>query len=273
MFDKGWRHESKVALVLGGVQHGVDHRSILRFVTAGTAWRGRRSRPSPAKIVSVDGTGDAVATGLTLDELAGLVGMSPRNVRAHQSRGLLPPPVLRGRVAYYDAHHVARLTLIRSLQSQGFSLESIRRILAHGQVYSAVVGEEVQQPWAEAPLAATDQLERTDPGSVARLIELGLLRRDGDRYLVALPVAGIAGHLLTQKVPLSLVLADVLEAAEAGHRLGQKLAADYHDLDDLTDGGRDALRIATRLLATVFEIAMHHGTEPSDLDDDLDLDR
>ena len=54
---------------------------------------------------------------LTIDELARQIGMTVRNVRAHQSRGLLPPPELRGRTGYYGPEHVARLKLIQELQS------------------------------------------------------------------------------------------------------------------------------------------------------------
>ena len=69
------------------------------------------------------------ANGLTIDELAQRVGMTARNVRAYQSRGLIPPPTLKGRTGYYGDDHVARLELIRDLQAEGFNLESIKRIL------------------------------------------------------------------------------------------------------------------------------------------------
>src|SRR5919106_818854 len=55
--------------------------------------------------------------------------MTVRNIRAHQSRGLLPPPEVRGRTGYYGPDHIARLELIRELQADGFNLESIRRLL------------------------------------------------------------------------------------------------------------------------------------------------
>ena len=48
--------------------------------------------------------------------------MSVRNIRNHQSRGLLPAPEVRARVGYYDAEHVARLRLILDLQADGFNL-------------------------------------------------------------------------------------------------------------------------------------------------------
>src|SRR3954451_11066199 len=67
---------------------------------------------------------------LTIDELAQRTGMTVRNLRAHQSRGLLPPPAVRSRTGYYGPEHVARVELIRELQSEGFTLESIRRLVS-----------------------------------------------------------------------------------------------------------------------------------------------
>ena len=67
---------------------------------------------------------------LTIDELARTTGMTVRNIRAHQSRGLLPPPTVRARTGYYGSDHVARIELIREMQAEGFNLEAIRRLLA-----------------------------------------------------------------------------------------------------------------------------------------------
>jgi DNA-binding transcriptional MerR regulator len=66
---------------------------------------------------------------LTIDEFARHTGMTVRNIRAHQSRGLLPPPDVRGRTGYYGRDHIARIELIRELQSDGFKLEAISRLL------------------------------------------------------------------------------------------------------------------------------------------------
>src|SRR3954447_26279462 len=66
---------------------------------------------------------------LTIDELARRTGMTVRNLRAHQSRGLLPPPDVRGRTGYYGAEHLARVELIRELLAEGFNLEAIRKLL------------------------------------------------------------------------------------------------------------------------------------------------
>src|SRR5688572_1631742 len=71
---------------------------------------------------------------LTIDELARRTGMTVRNIRAHQSRGLLPPPDIEGRTGFYGPEHVARIELIAEMQADGFNLAAIKRLLAdtHG---------------------------------------------------------------------------------------------------------------------------------------------
>lgn len=66
---------------------------------------------------------------LTIEQLAAQAGMSVRNIRAHQARGLLDPPEVRLRVGYYGPAHVTRLRLIRELQQEGFNLAGIKRLL------------------------------------------------------------------------------------------------------------------------------------------------
>ena len=63
----------------------------------------------------------------TLDELTARVGMSVRNVRFYTTRGLVPPPIRRGRSGYYGVDHVARLELVRELQGHGFTLSAIEK--------------------------------------------------------------------------------------------------------------------------------------------------
>ena len=73
------------------------------------------------------------ADGLTIEELSDATGMSVRNIRAHQARGLLAPPEVRTRVGYYGPEHVAQLRLIRELQDDGFNLNGIKRLLEDSQ--------------------------------------------------------------------------------------------------------------------------------------------
>lgn len=71
----------------------------------------------------------AGAPDMTVDALAARTGVSVRNIRAYQTAGLMPPPRLQGRVAFYDAEHQGKLELIRDLRQQGFRLEAIRAML------------------------------------------------------------------------------------------------------------------------------------------------
>jgi DNA-binding transcriptional MerR regulator len=66
---------------------------------------------------------------LTIEQLAAESGMTVRNIRAHQARGLLAPPEVRQRVGYYGPEHLSQLRLIRQLQEDGFNLNGIKRLL------------------------------------------------------------------------------------------------------------------------------------------------
>lgn len=104
-----------------------------------------------------DATADSgtVQANLTVEQLAYETGMSVRNIRNHQSRGLLPPPEVRARVGYYGPDHVARLRLIQEMQSEGFKLSAISRLIGeHGADADRFVGlrQAVTAPFAtEAP--------------------------------------------------------------------------------------------------------------------------
>lgn len=66
---------------------------------------------------------------LTIEQLSAESGMTVRNIRSHRARGLLPAPEVRDRVGYYGPEHVTRLRLIQELQSEGFNLKGIERLL------------------------------------------------------------------------------------------------------------------------------------------------
>ncbi|HET7533725.1 MAG TPA: MerR family transcriptional regulator [Nocardioidaceae bacterium] len=75
-------------------------------------------------------TSEVVNDLMTLDELTKRVGMSVRNVRFYTTKGLVPPPIRRGRSGYYSGDHVARLELVRELQAHGFTLSAIEGYMA-----------------------------------------------------------------------------------------------------------------------------------------------
>ena len=138
-----------------------------------------------------DVPGAAVVSELTIDELAQRTGMTVRNVRAHQSRGLLPPPEVRGRTGYYGPEHVARIELIRELQDDGFNLELIRRLLDSAGSSAAALRftRAIRAPFGdEEPqvVTAEELAERwgtNDPKLARRAEELGLMRPLGDGTL------------------------------------------------------------------------------------------
>jgi DNA-binding transcriptional MerR regulator len=66
---------------------------------------------------------------LTVDELARAAGTTTRQVRALQTRGLLPHPELVGRTGYYDLDHLDRLRAILRLQAGGFSLAALETLM------------------------------------------------------------------------------------------------------------------------------------------------
>ena len=66
---------------------------------------------------------------LSIDELAQQTGVSSRNIRYYQTRGLLPPPTVKGRTGVYDRRHVERLELLAELKSEGLNLQAIGFLL------------------------------------------------------------------------------------------------------------------------------------------------
>ena len=66
---------------------------------------------------------------LTIEQLALESGLSVRNIRSHQARGLLPPPEVRRRVGYYGPEHIERLRVIGELQAQGLHLKAVKQLL------------------------------------------------------------------------------------------------------------------------------------------------
>lgn len=146
---------------------------------------------------------DGTELELTIDELAQRTGMTVRNLRAHQSRGLLSPPEVRGRTGYYGPEHVARVELIRELQTEGFNLEAIRKLLESADGASEELlrfTRAVREPFEdEAPEIVTleelaEQFGADQPQLLERAEKLGILRPLGDgRYEQMSPRLARAG--------------------------------------------------------------------------------
>ncbi|MGK5090544.1 MerR family transcriptional regulator [Deltaproteobacteria bacterium TL4] len=87
---------------------------------------------------------------MTIEELSIISGVSSRNIRAFQSKALLPAPTMRLRAGFYNEGHLARLKLITSMQKQGFSLTGIAELLGaweKGKSLDEVLGfESIMDP-------------------------------------------------------------------------------------------------------------------------------
>jgi DNA-binding transcriptional MerR regulator len=148
---------------------------------------------------------DRTQEAFPIDELAARTGMTARNIRAYQSRGLLQPPEVRGRTGFYYPEHVARIELIKELQAGGFNLEAIRHLIESSGGSSAEVlrfTRAVKEPWEDEQPEVVDaaQLDENfgDRREVLRRVEkLGLLRPLGDgRYEQVSPRLAHAGREL-----------------------------------------------------------------------------
>ncbi len=141
---------------------------------------------------------------LTIEQLAAEVGMSVRNIRNHQSRGLLPAPEVRARVGYYGPDHLARLRLILDLQADGFNLAAIERLLSGSDgLAERLLGlrRAVTTPFeAESPelITAEELLKRfgaVNPKDAERIRKLKLLVPLGDgRFEVPSPALLVAAE-------------------------------------------------------------------------------
>jgi DNA-binding transcriptional MerR regulator len=229
------------------------------------------------------------ATELTIDELAQRTGMTVRNVRAHQSRGLLPPPEVRGRTGYYRPEHVARLELIKDLQAEGFNLESIKRILERtpGRSASEVLEftravaapfSDEQPEIVEGPVLAERWGDQLTPEVIKQVEKLGLARPLGDgRYEIASPRLQRASEELARLgVPLETaldVIASVRRHSEAVARayVGLFLEHVWRPFEQAGEPQEqwieiretlDRLRpLATESLVSVFQIVMTRQVE------------
>ena len=153
---------------------------------------------------------------LTVEQLAYETGMSVRNIRNHQSRGLLPPPDVRARTGYYGPQHIERLRLIQQMQAEGFKLTAIKRLIGEqGSAAERFIGlrRAITAPFeTEAPeiITLAELEERFGPAeanakSVLKAQKLGVLVNLGDgTFEVPSPtLLRAAGELVDRGVALS----------------------------------------------------------------------
>lgn len=157
----------------------------------------------------------------TIDELARLSGVTVRNIRAYQARGLLPPPLVQARTGYYGPDHEARLELIKVLQGEGVKLDTIKKLLdTTGGSTEEVVRfiRTVRELFAaeERQIVGLDELSERfvgeDAGQLRRALKLGMLLEVGENQYeeVSPRLMGAAQEMVDLGIPLSRSL-DVVE--------------------------------------------------------------
>ncbi|WP_032368295.1 MerR family transcriptional regulator [Rhodococcoides fascians] len=126
-----------------------------------------------------------------IDELAHAAEMTARNVRVYRERGLLPPPLKRGRAVIYDDSHLTRLRLIGVLLQRGFTTAHIADFIdgwESGKDLTEVLGLQraLTEPWSASAETVTISVAEAealtgDSAQLQRLVDLGLAEIDGER--------------------------------------------------------------------------------------------
>jgi DNA-binding transcriptional MerR regulator len=226
---------------------------------------------------------------MTIGELARRTGMTVRNIRAHQTRGLLPPPEVHGRTGYYNEQHVARIELTREMQGEGLNLEAIRRVLEStggtsqeivdfARAVRAPFEDETPEIFDAAELARSWGEDEVDPKLVRHSERLGILRELPDGKIEALsPRLQRAGTAL---IELGVSPAAALATADKLRKHADGAARAYVDLfvkeiwEPFDKAGRpeedwpkvrealDRMRpLASDALLAMFQITMGEETE------------
>jgi Ca-activated chloride channel family protein len=125
-----------------------------------------------ALVVTIIPAMNADDRGMTIEELADLVGVPVRTVRYYITEGLLPGPGTRGKGTVYGEEHLLRLRLVRMLAEQRVPLAEIREqvgSLALPEV-QALLNEEHRRAQRQARVAESPRayisslLDRARPG-------------------------------------------------------------------------------------------------------------
>jgi DNA-binding transcriptional MerR regulator len=174
---------------------------------------------------------------LTLAQLADAVGMTARNVRAYQTRGLLQPPRRVGRTSLYGNEHLRRLMQVKQARARGASLALLRTLIREGRDLEGV--------WAEPPVVV--DLTSADADHTAECLE----RRD-------VPLATLLARLTTEAADdlagavRALVDAGVFAGEDGDVRVPGSFAC---AAAALAEQGQLATAAAVRLAAGVTDAA------------------
>jgi DNA-binding transcriptional MerR regulator len=224
---------------------------------------------------------------MTIDELSRRSGVTSRNIRAYQTRGLLPPPRMSGRVGYYETRHLARLKYIASLQERGFSLAAVHALLEAwdaGRNLNDILGfeEALTAPWSDAK-PERFSIERLlelfpetaeDPALLDRALELGLLVVVDDDQLEAPDprLIFVGAGLVGAGIPLAAALDEYERVAADAARIAERFVKLFEDHvwepfvaaglpPEQLAGVTDALQRVRPLAGGAVDAALAHAME------------
>jgi DNA-binding transcriptional MerR regulator len=192
--------------------------------------------------------------GMTIDELARRTRTTTRTLRLYQTKALLPPPRIVGRVGYYTEMHVNRLLLIERLQIRGFSLAGIAELLKmweEGKGLDELFGFEAKlvQPWNEEEPEdySTEEFEVRWPGLLAntalfeRVCQLGVVEKldDGVMRVMAPLMLRFGQDLVEKGVPIEVVMEELSLLRSDTRRIASRFVNLFrvHMLPNMVQGG------------------------------------
>jgi DNA-binding transcriptional MerR regulator len=226
---------------------------------------------------------------LTIDELARRTGMTVRNIRAHQSRGLLPPPQVRGRTGFYGLEHELRIELIRELQADGFKLEAISRLLESAggsteevlrftRAVKAPFEDEQPQIVSAAELAERWRAGEAAPALLRKGERLGILRPlpDGSYEELSPTLGRASAELAALGIPATAaieVAGEIRKHAGAVAKAFVELFVEQiwkpfedegqpeHDLPEVREALERLRPLASDALLAMFQLVMTEAVE------------
>lgn len=192
-----------------------------------------------------------------IDDLARASGVSVRNVRVYQDRGLLPPPRKVGRTGWYNDDHLTRLELIGRMLDRGYTFVTISELLTAAQ-YGLEVKDVLEKDdpgvlrnpdWSGTRLSMDDLREKfgdeATEENIARGVELGVIAPMGDDFTVTNP--------------------KFLKSAEVLHGSGMSLA---DILEQNAAVRRDLADVAARFVSVVADRYLAKDGEELELDEE-----
>ena len=197
----------------------------------------------------------------TLAQLADAAGMSERNVRAYQARGLLPPWQRQGRRSLYGGEHITRLRLIRALHQHGLTLRVIADLVERDTADAELARlsrEALTSTWttgAQVPLNGeiVTWFNREHPGQLQALIDAGLVSREGEKLVGSATMLGMVSALYARGAMVPDSAAVSLCAARAASGCADELRfildAVEHDADA---GDAQIADLVVQLAASAF---------------------